>query len=75
MSFAAHLRQIVAECPGGIGAALMGNDGIPIDQVVLDQPPDGPLREDIGTAGAEFGRILDEIRNAAAVIEPTGVAT
>jgi predicted regulator of Ras-like GTPase activity (Roadblock/LC7/MglB family) len=64
MSFDSHLRQIVEHCGGGIGAALMGNDGIPIEQVVVSEAPDGPLREDIGTAGVEFGRILDEIRKA-----------
>ena len=32
MSFASILRTIVEECGGGVGAALMGTDGIPIDQ-------------------------------------------
>ena len=62
MSFEQHLRQIVDHCGGGIGAALMGNDGIPIEQVLVSTAPEGPLSEDIGTAGVEFGRILDEIR-------------
>jgi predicted regulator of Ras-like GTPase activity (Roadblock/LC7/MglB family) len=64
MSFEQHLRQIVDHCGGGIGAALMGNDGIPIEQVLVSTAPEGPLSEDIGTAGVEFGRILDEIRKA-----------
>ncbi len=64
MSFAAHLREIVENCGGGIGAALMGNDGIAIEQVLVSPAPEGPLREDIGTAGVEFGRILHEIRKA-----------
>lgn len=64
MSFASLLREIVGSCGGGIGAALMGTDGIPIEQVLVQTAPDGPLREDIGTAGIEFGRILDEIRKA-----------
>jgi predicted regulator of Ras-like GTPase activity (Roadblock/LC7/MglB family) len=74
MSFESHLRQIVEQCGGGIGAALMGNDGIPIEQVLVAQPPDGPLREDIGTAGVEFGRILDEIRKASDALGGGGVA-
>jgi predicted regulator of Ras-like GTPase activity (Roadblock/LC7/MglB family) len=65
MSFAEILRSIVEECGGGIGAALMGSDGIPIEQVQLAPTPEGPLADDIGTAGVEFGRILDEIRKAA----------
>ena len=65
MMFTAILRGIVEQCGGGIGAALMGTDGIPIDQFVSGEVPDGPLSEDIGTAGVEFNRILDEIRKAA----------
>jgi predicted regulator of Ras-like GTPase activity (Roadblock/LC7/MglB family) len=65
MSFAAYLRDIAQNCGGGIGAALMGNDGIAIAQVLVTPAPEGPLAEDIGTAGVEFGRILDEIRKAA----------
>ena len=64
MSFGAVLREIVEQCGGGIGAVLMGSDGIPIDQFVGGDVPEGPLREDIGTAGVEFTRILDEIRKA-----------
>ena len=64
MSFTSLLREIIENCGGGIGAALMGNDGIPIEQVVVASAPDGPLTDDIGTAGVEFGRILDEIRKA-----------
>ena len=64
MSFGALLREIVVGCPGGVGAALMGSDGIAIEQVVAEVSPAGPLSEDIGTAGAEFGRILDDIRKA-----------
>lgn len=64
MSFASKLSEIVQGCGGGIGAALMGSDGIAIEQVVADRPPEGPLADDIGTAGVEFGRILEEIRKA-----------
>ena len=77
MSFAAMLREIVEGCGGGIGAALMGNDGIPIEQVTASQAATNPLAEDIATAGTEFGRILEEIRKASdavaggAVIETT----
>ena len=77
MSFAAMLREIVEGCSGGIGAALMGNDGIPIQQVTASQAVSSPLAEDIATAGTEFGRILEEIRKASdavaggAVVETT----
>ena len=65
MSFEAILKDIVVSCGGGIGAALMGSDGIPIAEFVAPQAPDGPLTEDIGVAGVEFGRILEETRKAA----------
>ena len=65
MSFAVLLREIVDGCDGGIGAALMGIDGIPIEQVMNSNAPPSPLGEDIATAGTEFGRILEEIRKAA----------
>lgn len=73
MSFARHLREIAENCGGGIGAALMGNDGIAIEQVLVRPAPDGPLGEDIGIAGIEFGRILDEIRKAADALAGGGV--
>jgi len=62
MSFAATLRTIVEECGGGIGAALMGNDGIPIEQITHSGAgaADGAL--DVESAGVEFGRILEDIR-------------
>jgi predicted regulator of Ras-like GTPase activity (Roadblock/LC7/MglB family) len=62
MSFERILRTIVDECGGGLGAALMGNDGIPIAQVASSHPTPGFDADDMGAAGVEFGRILDEIR-------------
>jgi predicted regulator of Ras-like GTPase activity (Roadblock/LC7/MglB family) len=73
MSFADALAEIVGGCGGGIGAVLVGNDGIPIDQVVVSSAPEGPLSEDISTAGVEFGRILDEIRKAGDALAGGGV--
>ena len=64
MSFAGILGEIVRQCGGGIGAALLGNDGIPIEQVI-ETPMPGPLGDDIATAGVEFCRILEETRKAA----------
>ena len=73
MSFRSILSEIVEECGGGIGAVLMGSDGIPIEEVVLGNVPSGALQEDFGTAGVEFGRILDEIRKASDSLEAGAV--
>ncbi len=70
MNFEAILRTIVEECGGGIGAALMGNDGIPIEEFTTSKTsgssPAGEFSQpvEVGTAGIEFGRILLDIRRA-----------
>ena len=70
MSFTSALRSIVDESGGGIGAALMGSDGIAIDQVEASAPSvslggEGGLADEIAALGVEFGRILEEARKAA----------
>lgn len=66
MSFDSILRNIVDECGDGLGAVLMGIDGIPIEQVLATQLPVGfdaaSLEEEVASASVEFGRILDECR-------------
>ena len=64
MNFETILRTIVEGCGGGIGAALMGNDGIPIDQFEADRRADADDDFEVDTAGVEFGRILEDIRKA-----------
>lgn len=64
MTFQAILESIVAECDDIYGAVLMGTDGIPIAETARGNIADGPLAEEIGTAGVEFTRILEEIGKA-----------
>ncbi|MBW2420250.1 MAG: hypothetical protein JRH19_17045 [Deltaproteobacteria bacterium] len=64
MSFESTLEKIVTECGGGIGVALMESDGITIVQVRNKAAGDSPLGGDLSVAGAEFGRILGELRKA-----------
>ncbi|MBW2315279.1 MAG: hypothetical protein JRH10_13900 [Deltaproteobacteria bacterium] len=61
MSFADLLSKIVEECGGGVGVALMGDDGVSIDQRMASTPAVALDADDIGAAGIEFGRILAEI--------------
>jgi predicted regulator of Ras-like GTPase activity (Roadblock/LC7/MglB family) len=63
MAFAPLLREIVERCRGGLAAALLGYDGMPIEEVVAAGAPEG-LSDDLATAGVEFGRILADIRKA-----------
>ena len=64
MSFASILQEIVDECGGGLAAALMGADGIPIEQVEASGEVREPLSDEVDVLGVEFGRILDEMRKA-----------
>jgi predicted regulator of Ras-like GTPase activity (Roadblock/LC7/MglB family) len=64
VSFEAILRDIVDNCSGAIGAALMETDGIGISQVNGPTVAGDPLGGDIGSAGVEFGRIIGEITKA-----------
>jgi len=64
MSFASILQEIVDECGGGLAAALMGADGIPIEQVEASGGVRGSLSHEVDALGVEFGRILDEMRKA-----------
>ena len=64
MSFSTLLEKIVEDCGGGIGVALMGNDGIASEQVMASTPAVALEADDVGAAGIEFGRILDEIGKA-----------
>jgi len=71
MNFGATLATIVEECGGGIGAALMGSDGIAIEQVEARALPasfggdPSSVADEIAALGVEFGRILEEARKAA----------
>ena len=62
MSFREILRTIVEDCGGGISAALMGNDGIPIDDYMAQGSEESAVP--VETAAVEFGRILIDIRKA-----------
>jgi len=64
MIFTDLLRSMVDGCGGGIAAALMGRDGISIDQVSSSDASLAGLMSDVGVAGVEFGRIVDEVRKA-----------
>lgn len=62
MSFEPTLQKMIEACPGALGIALMGSDGIPVAEISAGA--DDAASEVVGGAGVEFGRILDEVRKA-----------
>jgi predicted regulator of Ras-like GTPase activity (Roadblock/LC7/MglB family) len=65
MSFEPTLQKMIDGCAGAIGVALMGSDGIAVAELQAPDPDLSVLDGEVGAAGIEFGRILDEVRKAA----------
>ena len=65
MSFEPTLQKMIGGCSGAIGIALMGSDGIAVAELQAPDPDLSVLDGEVGAAGVEFGRILDEVRKAA----------
>jgi len=65
MSFEPTLQKMIDGCAGAIGVALMGSDGIAVAELQAPDPDLSVLDGEVGAAGVEFGRILDEVRKAA----------
>jgi len=61
--FKGILENIVTSCTGGVGAVLMGYDGIAIDQFSV-----GDNSLDLNLVGIEYSNITKEIHNAAVVL-------
>ena len=62
--FKSILENIVNSCSGGVGAVLMGYDGIAIDQYVVEG-----AELDLNLVAIEYSNVTKEIRNAAEVLE------
>lgn len=58
--FADILKKVVDHVDGGLGAVVMGLDGIPVETYTRQ-----PDRVDINTVGMEFSFILTQARRAA----------
>ncbi|WP_321370723.1 roadblock/LC7 domain-containing protein [uncultured Desulfuromusa sp.] len=57
------LETIVVNCSGGIGAVLMGYDGIGIDQYVIEEKT-----LDLNLVGIEYSNVTKEIAGAAEIL-------
>ena len=58
--FADILKKVVDNIDGGLGAVIMGLDGIPVETYTRQ-----PERVDVNTVGMEFSFILTQARKAA----------
>jgi predicted regulator of Ras-like GTPase activity (Roadblock/LC7/MglB family) len=66
--FNQHLKQVVDNVDGGIGALLMGLDGIAVESYVRDGH-----KIDITTLGMEFSFILGQVKKAADILRLGGL--
>ena len=66
--FSEQLKQIIDRTDGGVGALVMGLDGIAIESYLADGH-----RMDITTLGMEFSFILSQAKKASDVLKLGGV--
>lgn len=62
MAFLEILKELVDGVHGGRAATLMGVDGIAVTQYA------GPAGYDVETVGVEYGKVIDEIKNASGLL-------
>lgn len=67
MSFDNILRELVEGVDGGVAAILMGMDGLSVQQYSVKEG------YDIETLAVEYGKAVDEIKKAAAILGLGGV--
>lgn len=58
------LERIVNQCPGAVGALIMGFDGIGIEEFVVAE-----TELDLTLVGIEYSNIIKEIRNASEILK------
>lgn len=66
--FNEYLKQVVDNVDGGLGALIMGLDGIAVDTYVRDGQ-----KVDITTLGMEFSFILGQVKKASEILRLGGV--
>jgi predicted regulator of Ras-like GTPase activity (Roadblock/LC7/MglB family) len=64
MAFRETLQEMVETVGGGIGAVIMGYDGIPIDEYVVVGTP-----FDVQLLSVEYSNVVKEIRRAVEVLK------
>ncbi len=64
MTFRETLRDIVKSVEGGIGAVIMGYDGIPIDEFIREDTP-----FDMQLLAVEYATVLKEVKRTIEVLK------
>ncbi|HEY3306947.1 MAG TPA: roadblock/LC7 domain-containing protein [Desulfuromonadaceae bacterium] len=64
MSLKDTLREIITKVEGGLAAIIMAYDGIPIDEITIDQS-----EFDLQLLTVEYATVLKEIKRASEVIK------
>ncbi len=64
MSFQSILKELVETGNNGLASAIMGFDGLPVAKHVVQG-----AECDVETIGVEYGKVLDEIKNASAILK------
>jgi predicted regulator of Ras-like GTPase activity (Roadblock/LC7/MglB family) len=67
MTFQEILAKIVDGTPGAVGGAIMGADGIPVDEYVREGS-----RVDLPTVAVEFQSVVEQARKVAGSLEGDG---
>lgn len=62
MTFLEIMQSLVDAVPDALGATIMGMDGLTIEQYT-------PGGYDVETVGVEYGKVVDEIKHAAGVLD------
>lgn len=63
MSFQGILKELIDVSGNGIATAIMGVDGLAVAKYVGKS-----LEYDVETVGIEYGKVLDEIKNASGLL-------
>lgn len=62
MSFLEILKEMVDGIDGGVAATVMGMDGLSVQQYI------SAGEYDVETVGVEYGKVIDEIKNASTLL-------
>ena len=72
MTFREILEKIVERTPGAVGGAIMGADGIPVDEYALPRRARGEDGLDLPALAVEFQSVVEQARKVAGSLDGDG---